>query len=116
MSGGAEAGHAALDLADAAFERRDIDGLVAHLSAAVRAFTAADDKPRAAMACVRLGDVLANAIGNLTGFVGTWALGAIKQATGSYPLALLPLVALAAVASVAVLAIGRGQARAVPAE
>lgn len=56
----------ALELADAALARSDVDGLVAHLSAAIRAFTAADEKCRAAMACVRLGDVLANAMGNRT--------------------------------------------------
>ena len=39
---------------------------VAHLSAAIRGFTAAGDSCRAAMACVRLGDVLANVMGNLT--------------------------------------------------
>lgn len=56
----------ALALADAAQARSDIDGLVAHLSGAIRAFTAAGEKCRAAMACVRLGDVLANAMGNHT--------------------------------------------------
>jgi len=65
MTGGAD-GEAALQLADEAFQRRDVDAVVAHLSAAVRGFTANGNKSMAAMACVRLGDVLANAIGNLT--------------------------------------------------
>ncbi|MGQ0805522.1 MAG: hypothetical protein ACT4PI_16890 [Actinomycetota bacterium] len=56
----------ALDLADEAFASSDIEGVVTHLSAAIRDFTAADEKCRAAMVCVRLGDTLANAMGNLT--------------------------------------------------
>ena len=56
----------ALALADEASSKRDVAALVAHLSAAVRGFTAAGDYPQAAMACVRLGDVLSNAMGNLT--------------------------------------------------
>ncbi|MGI8796297.1 MAG: hypothetical protein ACR2IR_06940 [Acidimicrobiia bacterium] len=56
----------ALDLADEAFASSDVEGAVAHLSAAIREFTAADEKCRAAMVCVRLGDTLANAMGNLT--------------------------------------------------
>ncbi len=39
---------------------------VVHLSAAIRGFTAADEPCRAAMACVRLGELLANGMGNLT--------------------------------------------------
>jgi hypothetical protein len=56
----------AMALADEAFSRRDIPGLVAHLSAAVRGFTAAGDNRQAAMACVRLGDVISNVMGNAT--------------------------------------------------
>ena len=56
----------ALEQADGAFARFDVEGAVAHLSAAMRGFTAADDRRRAAMTCVRLGDTLANAMGNLT--------------------------------------------------
>jgi ACS family tartrate transporter-like MFS transporter len=48
-----------------------------------------------------------NAISNLAGFGTTYLLGVIKAATGSYPLAMLPLVVLAAVASIAILLIGR---------
>ena len=52
--------------ADEAWQRGDVDGMVAHLSAAIRGYTAADEPCRAAMACVRLGEALATAMGNLT--------------------------------------------------
>ena len=52
-----------------------------------------------------------NAIGNIGGFVGTYLLGVIKDATGSYPLGLLPLVALSGIGCVLVLGLGRGRAR-----
>ena len=48
-----------------------------------------------------------NAISNLAGFGTTYVMGFIKDATGSYTLALMPLVALAATAAVAILLIGR---------
>jgi ACS family tartrate transporter-like MFS transporter len=48
-----------------------------------------------------------NALGNLAGFVGPFMLGWIKDLTGSYALGLLPMVALAAIASVAVQVAGR---------
>src|SRR5215213_10952036 len=56
----------ALARADEAVARFDIEAAVAHLSAAVRAYTSAGDRCRAAMACARLGDALANGLGNLT--------------------------------------------------
>ncbi|MPY93325.1 MAG: hypothetical protein GEV08_09730 [Acidimicrobiia bacterium] len=56
----------ALEAADEAFARFDVEAVVAHLSAAVRGFTAADARCRAAMACVRLGHTFANGLGNLT--------------------------------------------------
>jgi tetratricopeptide (TPR) repeat protein len=56
----------ALTLAGEAYARFDVDAVVAHLSAAVRGFTAAGENRRAAMACVRLGDTLATGMGNLT--------------------------------------------------
>jgi tetratricopeptide (TPR) repeat protein len=56
----------ALELAEQAFARLDVEGAVAHLSAAIRGFTAADDKCRAAMTCVRLGETLVHGMGNLT--------------------------------------------------
>jgi hypothetical protein len=52
---------------------------------------------------------------NLGAFAGSDLLGVIKDATGSYPLALLPLVALSAAGSIAVLLIGHGQPRIVAA-
>jgi tetratricopeptide (TPR) repeat protein len=63
---GVDAAERALELADEAIARADVEGAVAHLSGAIRSFTAADEKRRAAMACARLGDTLANAMGNLT--------------------------------------------------
>ena len=64
----AETGDAelALERAQEAMARFEFDATVAHLSAAVRGFTAAGDCRRAAMACVQLGDVLANGMGNFT--------------------------------------------------
>jgi len=49
-----------------------------------------------------------NAISNLAGFGTTYVMGFIKDATGSYTLALMPLVALAGTAAVAILLVGRG--------
>jgi MFS transporter, ACS family, tartrate transporter len=48
-----------------------------------------------------------NAISNLAGFGTTYVVGYIKQATGSYPLAILPLAGLSAVGALAVLLIAR---------
>ena len=59
-------GERAWQLADEAMARFDVEGLLTHLSTAVRAFSAGEDRTRAAMACVRLGDVLANMLDNLT--------------------------------------------------
>ncbi len=56
----------ALDAADDAFARLDVDGVVAHLSAAVQGFTAGGQACQAAMACVRLGDTFATLMGNVT--------------------------------------------------
>jgi len=50
-----------------------------------------------------------NAISNLAGFGTTYLLGFIKNATGSYPIAMLPLVALATAGAVTILLVGRGQ-------
>ena len=63
---GIEEAERALQLADEASARMDVEAVVAHLSTAIRGFTSAGDHKRAAMACVRLGDVFANAMGNLT--------------------------------------------------
>jgi tetratricopeptide (TPR) repeat protein len=56
----------ALSAADEALGRLDVDGMVAHLSTAIQGFTAEGRPCQAAMACVRLGDVFANLMGNLT--------------------------------------------------
>ncbi|MCJ2052039.1 MFS transporter [Methylobacterium sp. J-070] len=48
-----------------------------------------------------------NAVGTGASFFTSWATGAIKDATGSWPLALLPLAGVTAVATVAVLLLGR---------
>ncbi|MFP5255338.1 MAG: hypothetical protein ACLGI8_05740 [Acidimicrobiia bacterium] len=56
----------ALEAADEALARMDVDGVVAHLSTAIQGFTADGQPGRAAMACVRLGDTFANLMGNLT--------------------------------------------------
>ncbi len=50
-----------------------------------------------------------NAIGNIGGFFGTTLLGIIKDATGSYPLGLLPLALLSGIGCLLVLTLGRGR-------
>lgn len=66
MAAGRDAPERELDLANEAMGVFDLDGAVAHLSAAIRQFTAAGQPRRAAMACVRLGNLFANYMGNLT--------------------------------------------------
>lgn len=55
-----------LDLADEAVKTLDAEAAVAHLSAAIRMLTAGGDRRQAALTCARLGDLYANAIGNIT--------------------------------------------------
>ena len=55
-----------VELADEALKAADVDAATAHLSAAIRGFTTAGDRRRAALACARLGDLFAFALGNLT--------------------------------------------------
>jgi nitrate/nitrite transporter NarK len=50
-----------------------------------------------------------NALSNLAGFGTTYVMGFIRDATGSYTLALMPLVALSGTAAIAILVIGRRQ-------
>ncbi|MGH1572146.1 hypothetical protein ACRAWG_17495 [Methylobacterium sp. P31] len=54
-----------------------------------------------------------NAVGNVGGFIGTYLLGVIKDATGSYPLGLLPLAALSGAGCLLVACLGRGGGRSV---
>jgi MFS transporter, ACS family, tartrate transporter len=54
-----------------------------------------------------------NALGNLSGFVFNYLIGWIQAETGSFPLALMPIAAVAAIGTVCVLVIGRHQPRTV---
>jgi MFS family permease len=54
-----------------------------------------------------------NALGNLTGFIFNYLIGWIQAETGSFPLALMPIAAVAAIGTVCVLVIGRRQPRTV---
>ena len=74
----------ALALADDAEQGFDVDAAVAHLSAAVRGFTAAGDCRRAALACARLGNLYANALGNLAG-ARAWFLRASRLVADEPP-------------------------------
>jgi ACS family tartrate transporter-like MFS transporter len=57
-----------------------------------------------------------NAVSNLAGFGTTYVMGFIKDLTGSFSLALVPLVALSAVAAVLIVMMGRtGTVAAIPA-
>src|SRR5207245_2357798 len=53
-----------------------------------------------------------NAVGHLFGFASTYLVGVIKDASGSFALALLPLVALTTTGAIAVVLSGRRHARA----
>ena len=57
-----------------------------------------------------------NALGNLSGFGANYLIGAIKDATDSYPLSLMPIMVLSAIGAVAVVWIGHSQRQAVAAE
>ena len=50
-----------------------------------------------------------NAVGNLGGFLGPYLIGTIKDATGSFTLSLLPLIAFALLSAVLSLVTGRGR-------
>ncbi len=54
-----------------------------------------------------------NALGNLSGFFFNYLIGWIKEETGSFPLAIMPIALVAAVGTVCVLVIGRRQPRTV---
>src|SRR6266404_2446420 len=55
-----------------------------------------------------------NALGNLSAFFFNYMIGWIKDETGSFPMALLPIAAVATVETICVLVIGRNQPRTVP--
>jgi hypothetical protein len=59
-------GEESLRLADEAMGRFEVDAALAHLAAAVRSFQDAGDPCRGAIACMRTGDLLSNALGNAT--------------------------------------------------
>jgi MFS transporter, ACS family, tartrate transporter len=52
-----------------------------------------------------------NALGNLSGFVFNYLIGWIKDETGSYAAALMPIAIVAAIGTICVLVVGRGQPR-----
>jgi MFS transporter, ACS family, tartrate transporter len=56
-----------------------------------------------------------NALGNLSGFFCNYLIGWIKDETGSFPLAIMPIAVLAIAGTIAVLLIGRNQPRTQPA-
>ncbi len=58
------------------------------------------------------GIALINSIGNLAGFAGPYAVGWVRQSTGSFSLALLTLAVLPLAAGLLVLALGHGPAAA----
>jgi hypothetical protein len=55
-----------LELADEALQAFDANAAAAHLSAAIRTFTAAGDCRQAALVCARLGDLYAHGLDNIT--------------------------------------------------
>jgi MFS family permease len=57
------------------------------------------------------GLAMINALGNLGGFIGTYLIGMLRDATGSYLLALSPILILEAIGCVVVLGIGQHQKR-----
>jgi MFS family permease len=54
-----------------------------------------------------------NALGNLSSFFFNWMIGTITAATGSFPMALMPIAAVATVGTICVLVLGRNQPRTV---
>jgi nitrate/nitrite transporter NarK len=56
-----------------------------------------------------------NALGNLSGFFFNYLIGWIQAETGSFPLAMMPIAAVATIGTICVLVIGRHQPRTVAA-
>jgi nitrate/nitrite transporter NarK len=52
-----------------------------------------------------------NALGNLSGFFFNYMIGYIKDETGSFPAALMPIALVATIGTICVITIGRGQPR-----
>jgi tetratricopeptide (TPR) repeat protein len=84
-----------LELAGKALEAFDAEAAAAHLSAAIRAFTAAGDRRQAALVCARLGDLYANAMGNTTA-ARAWFLRATRLIENEPPCVEQGWVAVAA--------------------
>jgi MFS transporter, ACS family, tartrate transporter len=55
------------------------------------------------------GIALINAVGNLGGFLGPYAMGLVQDATGSFPVGLLTIAMGSVVAGAVVLALGHDQ-------
>ena len=81
--------------ADEAFARFDVDGMITHLSAAVRTFTAEGDVRQAALASARLGDAMATVLGNLPA-AHVWFARATRLLAGEPPCVEQGWVAVAA--------------------
>ncbi len=62
----------------------------------------------ASTAAVAIAEI--NALGSLPGFAASWLIGIIRQATGSFPLSIMPIAVLCLAGVVGVLVVGR-QAR-----
>ncbi|HEX6424003.1 MAG TPA: hypothetical protein VFZ79_11025 [Acidimicrobiales bacterium] len=73
-----------LQQVDEAVAAGDLDGAVAHLSAAIRRLTAAGDDRAAAMACARLGDLYANGLGSKVA-ARPWFRRAMRLVEGDEP-------------------------------
>ena len=54
-----------------------------------------------------------NALGNLASFFFNYMIGWIKDETGSYPAALMPIALVATIGVICVIVVGRGQPRTV---
>jgi ACS family tartrate transporter-like MFS transporter len=54
-----------------------------------------------------------NALGNLSGFFFNYLIGWIKDETGSFPLAIMPIALVATIGMICILTIGRKQPRTV---
>ena len=54
-----------------------------------------------------------NALGNLSGFFFNYMIGWIKDETGSFPLAIMPIAIVAAIGTICILSIRRNQPRTV---